>query len=395
MLTRRSFLQSSSLGAVATAMPGLRGAAAQAPRSKGRVLVVVELDGGNDGINTVVPFADDGYSQARKKLFLKPSSLLKIDDQIGFHGSLKPFMKLLQDGQLAVVQGVAYPNPNLSHFRSRAIYYSARRDTEDHIGIGWLGRGLDARAKQHPKTSHSLYIGGGAPPIALRGHRAAASSLESLSDFTLLDAPPVMSSDAASKKRSLQELVRRNLRRADETSRRLEQLVKATKTEFSYPDVPVGKRLELVARLLRAGYEAPVFYTSHGGFDTHANQLGSHGDLLSQLATSVSTFLADMKDASLGREITVLVFSEFGRTVKENGSAGTDHGTAGPMFVAGPAVEAGVYGTTPSMTDLRNGRLKVHVDFRRVYADMLEWLGLPAAAVLGGPFRPMGVMQRA
>lgn len=393
MLTRRSFMQSSSLGAIATAMPGMRRAVHWSLPRKDRVLVVVELDGGNDGINTVVPFADEGYAKARKKLFLNPNSLLKIDDSIGFNANLEPFMELLQGGQLSVVQGVAYPNPDLSHFRSRAIYHSARLRAEDHVGIGWLGRSLDARTKQHPKTSHALFVGGGAPPIALRGYRAPASSLESVSDFTLIDSPPVMRGQGQPKARNLEDLVRQNLRRADETSRRLQQLVEATKTDTPYPDAPIGQRLELIARLLRAGYEAPIFYTSHGGFDTHANQLVTHGNLLNQLATSISTFLADMKKASVGREITVLVFSEFGRTVAENGSAGTDHGTAGTMFVAGPAVAAGVYGTTPSMTDLRNGRLRVHVDFRQVYTDVLNWMGMSVDGPLGGRFEPVGVMR--
>jgi len=360
---------------------------------KDRVLVVVELDGGNDGINTIVPFADEGYAKARKKLFLQPRSLLKIDDSIGFNRSLEPFMELLQGGQLSIVQGVAYPDPDLSHFRSRAIYHSARLQTKEHIGVGWLGRSLDIRTRQQPKTSHALFVGGGAPPVALRGYRAAASSLESLSDLTLVDAMPVMRSNEQPTTPTLAAVVRQNLQRADETSRRLQQLVQSSKTDAPYPDAPLGQNLELIARLLRAGYEAPVFYTSHGGFDTHANQLATHAVLLNQLATAIRTFLADMKAADTGREITVLVFSEFGRTVAENGSAGTDHGTAGPMFVAGPAVAAGVYGKTPSMTDLRNGRLKVHVDFRQVYADILDWMGVPSKAPLGGNFAPIGIMR--
>jgi uncharacterized protein (DUF1501 family) len=384
MFTRRDFLRSSTLLALAPAVPGFLAHTARAARAErdGRVLVVLQLDGGNDGINTVVPYADEGYAKYRKALRLAKDRLVKVNDTIGLHPSLGAFGKLLEAGQLAIVQGVGYPNPNRSHFRSMAIWHTARLDAEEHTGLGWLGRGMD----DVPGAS-SLLVGSGAPPVALRGRRSVASAIERLEDFTLAaGADPRKALTRDEPADDLAAFVRRSMLDAYGTADRLAQTTRAD-DGAGYPQSQLGSRMQLIARLMKSGVAARVFYTIQGGYDTHSGQLFTHSNLLFEFAGAVRAFLDDLKRAKLDDRVTVLAFSEFGRRVQENGSAGTDHGTAGPVFLAGPHVKAGLVGKTPSLMDLEDGDLKMGLDFRRVYAAVLEdWLGLPAKSALAGGF---------
>ena len=383
MFTRRDFLRTSSLLALAPAVPGFlaRTARAAQPERDGRVLVVIQLDGGNDGINTVVPFADEGYAKHRKVLRLPKERLVKVNDKVGLHPSLGEFGKLLEAGKLAVVQGVGYPNPNRSHFRSMAIWHTARLDAEEQAGLGWLGRGLD----QAPGAS-SLLVGAGPPPVALRGRRAVASAVERIEDFTLAaGADPRKALPRDEPADDLAAFVRRSMLDAYATADRLKEV--GREDGARYPQTGLANRLRLIARLLKTRVGARVFYTTQGSYDTHSAQIGTHARLLFDLAGAVRAFLDDLTAARLADRVAVLCFSEFGRRVQENGSSGTDHGTAGPVFLAGPGVKGGLVGQTPSMVDLEAGDLKMGLDFRRVYAAVLEdWLGLPAKTALAGTF---------
>jgi uncharacterized protein (DUF1501 family) len=387
MFTRRDFLRSSTLLALAPAVPGFLAHTARAARAErdGRVLVVIQLDGGNDGINTVVPYADEGYAKHRKALRLAKDRLVKVNDTVGLHPSLGVFGKMLEAGQLAIVQGVGYPNPNRSHFRSMAIWHTARLDAEEHTGLGWLGRGMD----DVPRAS-SLLVGPGAPPVALRGRRSVASAIERLEDFTLAaGADPRKALTRDEPADDLAAFVRRSMLDAYGTADRLAQTTR-TDDGAGYPQSQLGSRMRLIARLMKSGVAARVFYTIQGGYDTHSGQLFTHSNLLFEFAGAVRAFLDDLKRAKLDDRVTVLAFSEFGRRVQENGSAGTDHGTAGPVFLAGPHIKAGLVGKTPSLMDLEDGDLKMGLDFRRVYAAVLEdWLGLPAKSALAGGFDPL------
>jgi uncharacterized protein (DUF1501 family) len=390
MFTRRDFLRTSSLLALAPAVPGFlaRTARAAKPERDGRVLVVIQLDGGNDGINTVVPFADGGYAKHRKALRLPKERLVKVNDAVGLHPSLGDFGKLLEAGKLAVVQGVGYPNPSRSHFRSMAIWHTARLDAEEQAGLGWLGRGLD----QAPGAS-SLLVGAGPPPVALRGRRAVASAVERIEDFTLAaGADPRKALTREEPADDLAAFVRRSMLDAYGTADRLKEV--AGGDGARYPQTGLANRLRLVARLLKTGVGARVYYTTQGSYDTHSAQLFTHANLLFDLASSVRAFLDDLTAARLADRVAILAFSEFGRRVQENGSAGTDHGTAGPVFLAGPGVKGGLVGKTPSMADLEAGDLKMGLDFRRVYATVLEdWLGLPAQAALSGAFERLPLFR--
>jgi uncharacterized protein (DUF1501 family) len=396
--TRRDFLKTSTLFALAPTVPGFLAQTARATRAErdGRVLVVIQLDGGNDGINTVVPFADEGYAQHRKILRLKKDRLIKIDTTVGLHPALADAGKLLEAGRLAIVQGVSYPNPSRSHFRSMAIWHSARLDPEEHGGIGWLGRALDQdRRRVGPATA--LLVGSGTPPVAIRGRRAVASALEKAEDFALATgADPRSMIPVQEPADDLTAFVQRSMLDAYATADRLAQVAGAADAGARYPGTELGKRLRLIARLLKVGFGARVYYTLQPGYDTHAGQLYRHSELLSEMAGALKAFLDDLAASRLADQVAVLLFSEFGRTVKENGSAGTDHGTSGPVLLAGSSIKAGLVGATPSLVDLdpKHGDLKVALDFRQIYATILEdWLGIPAQTCLGGTFERLTLFR--
>ncbi len=394
MFSRRDFLattlRSSTLLALAPTVPGFLAQTARAAKAEkdSRILVVIQLDGGNDGINTVVPFADEGYAKYRKALRLSTERLIKINDRVGLHSSLGDAAKLLESGRLAIVQGVGYPNPSRSHFQSMAIWQSARFDPEEHTSFGWLGRAFDDGAKIASGAATSLLVGSGPPPLALRGRRAVASAMERTEDFALdsrIDPRRALSSAVPSD--DLAAFVQRSMLDAYSTSEHLAHLGGASAGQVNYPGNGLATRLQLISRLLKIGFGARVFYTVHGGFDTHSAQLPHHSDLLFQLSSSLRAFLDDLAAAGLAERVLVLAFSEFGRRVAENSSQGTDHGTAGPVFLAGAGLRAGLVGDTPSLLDLQDSDLKWGIDFRRIYATILEeWLGLPARTALAGTF---------
>jgi uncharacterized protein (DUF1501 family) len=388
MLTRRAFLQSSSLLALAPAVPlfvARTARAAPADRDR-RVLVVVQLDGGNDALNTVVPHADPNYAKLRPRLKIPKQNLLRLSDMLGLHPSLRSLGKLLQDGQLAIIPGVGYPNPNRSHIESMAIWHTARFDPEERKGYGWLGRALDPLAA----TSYAL---GTSVPAALRGWRSAAVSLSRAEDVLLAEPAALQPAAGPNAPDDLLAFVRRQAVDAQAAAEKLARLA-GGKDGGTYPATGLGERLQLAARLLKSNLGARVFYTVQGGFDTHAAQSFAHAGLLSEFAGAVAAFFADLEAAKLSERVALLAFSEFGRTIQENSSAGTDHGTAGAVLLAGPGVRGGVAGTMPSLTDLAGGEPKMTTDFRRIYTTVLDsWLGLTARDVVGGSFEPVPLFR--
>ena len=393
METRRRFLarglRDSTLIALAPTLPSFlaRTAHAAGPERDGRILVVLQLDGGNDGINTVVPFKDEGYARYRKAIRLPEKRLIQFNSEVGLHPAMAKAGKLLESGRLAIVPGVGYPNPNRSHFRSMAIWQSARLDERDHTGLGWVGRGLDEGPPARDGAAAAMLIGVDSPPPAIRGRRSVSAALDRLDDYALIDretrTEPIGSAAAGD---DLGQFLRRSLLDAYTTADRLEA-VAAARGDAPYPQSELARRLKLTARLIKAGLGTRVYYLEQGGYDTHGYQLPRHAPLLEELSASLRAFLDDLEASRLADRILVLVFSEFGRRVAENGSVGTDHGTAGPVFLAGPGVRPGLHGAYPSLTDLVDGDLKMTVDFRRVYATVLEsWLGLASNEALGGAF---------
>jgi uncharacterized protein (DUF1501 family) len=385
MLTRRSFLKSSPLLALAPTVPVFLANSARAagPKADARALVVVQLDGGNDALNTVVPHADPEYAKLRPRLRQDPKQLMKLDDSLGLHPALKPLGKLWEGGHLAVVPGVGYPNPSRSHFASMAIWHTARFDAEEvRTSYGWLGRALDEGGGESCVVSGEI-------PQAVRGRRAGVMSLTRAEDLLLTDAAAAKAAvGKASQGDDLLAFVRRQAADATAGAEKVAAMTR-DKSDATYPATGLGQKLQLVARMLKADSAARVYYTSQGGYDTHAAQQFAHSGLLSEFAGAVAAFFADLTAAKLSDRVALLAFSEFGRTIRENGSAGTDHGTAGCVFVAGPGVKGGIHGTSPSLTELVQGEPKMTTDFRRVYAATLsDWLGLPAKDV-GGSLAPV------
>ncbi len=397
MFSRRTFLKSTLL-ALAPTVPGFlaRTARAASPQRDGRVLVVIELNGGNDGINTVVPYADEGYAKHRRLLRLPKNQLIKVNDRIGLHPQMTGAGKLLESGRLAIVQGVGYPNPNRSHFESMAIWQTARFDLKDRDSLGWLGRGLDEAPVAGGMPS-AVFVSGGQMPAALQGRRAIASGLTRPEDFVLRLDEAKRTLEGAAPADDLAAFVRRNSLDAYLLADRMSEVLNVQDKKGSpYPSSDLAEHLRLIARLIKASIGTRIYYTRQSGYDTHSGQFGSHAGLLQELSAALLAFLDDLAAAKVADRVVVLTFSEFGRTVAENASAGTDHGTSGPVFLAGPGVKAGPIGTMPSLLDLdpKHGDLRMTVDFRQVYATVLQdWLGLPAKTALAGDFKRLPLFK--
>jgi len=389
-LSRRHFLRDSALIALAPAVPAFlaRTVRGSDVNSDGRILVVIQLDGGNDGINTVIPFADEGYARHRTELRIADDKLIKINDQVGLHPNLKPLAELLDDGRLAIVQGVGYPNPDRSHDVSMAIWQTARFDPDEHKSFGWIGRALDGGPQPRDAAPHSILVADRTPPVALQGRRTNSVSLAGLNDLQINAGATLVTTADSNDSEDLLAFARRSTLDARSAADLIDDVVRNTAAGgATYPTTELAGRLQTVAQLIKAGFATPVYYAIQGGYDTHAAQLPAHGRLLRELAGAMQAFLDDLKAAGLSERVLVLGFSEFGRRVEENGSLGTDHGTAGPVFLAGAGVRPGLHESTPSMTDLDDGDLKMSVDFRSVYATILSrWLAIDPHPILGGEF---------
>ncbi|MFQ5503681.1 MAG: DUF1501 domain-containing protein [Planctomycetota bacterium] len=367
----------------------------------GRILVVVELSGGNDGLNTLVPYEDDAYYKARRRIAIKKAQVIKLDERIGLHPSLRGLKELWDRGELALVEGVGYPEPNRSHFHAMDIWQTADPEISV-VRSGWLGRAME-----------HLYTGAAAPglalvgrmPVAMLAQRVRAPSIGSLAQFAVrLD--PRSLQDGKLERRLLRqnltesrgdgsatERVRRAFLASVDESRRLRTMARAYRASAPYPR-GLGDRLKLVAQLVEGGHPAKVYYTRTGGYDTHGGQLGTQARLHAAFGSSVAAFFADLRAKKLDRHVTVMAYSEFGRRVHENASQGTDHGTAGPVVLAGPSVRGGFHGKAPSLSDLDRGDLKFTTDFRRIYAALLrDWLRVSPGQVLGGDFAPLDLLR--
>ena len=355
-------------------------AAAALPCGDLPILVVVELTGGNDGLNTVIPYADDIYHKNRPTLRIEPDKVLKLDDHVGLHPSLKELHSLWESGDLAVLQGVGYPNPNRSHTRSMEIWQTGLVGAAPPAG--WLGRVADVNS-----TVRICHVGPESVPMAARGRTSIPQALASLSDYQLVanaGLPTGPQGDQAGD--PLVGDIRKRLISARELAARLAALPAGPSgsQSASVPETLEG-RLATIHRLIEADLPLRVYYTSQGGFDTHAAQRFVHQDLLRQVSQAVVGFLKALKASRLDERVVVLVFSEFGRRLKENTSSGTDQGAAAPVFLAGRPVKGTLIGPPPSLAELDDGGdPRFTTDFRDVYATLLRrWLAVDPDAILG------------
>lgn len=399
MTTRRQFLKTSAIVSLSPLVPNIFANTARAARANpdAPVLIIVQLDGGNDGLNTVVPFGDDAYARQRDKLRLDPVALHKLDDHLGLHPQMKAAKALYDDGRLAIVQNVGYPNPSRSHFRSMNIWHTARVNGEQQGQHGWLGKALDKPALRGSMSSSAdaIYVGPEDTPVALWGRRSTAISLSDASDLHLELDSSLMEPLDAHLEATLGQFARQQMltafAAADEFQK--QQLKQRDSQAVRYPSTALGSKLNLIAQLLKSGSQARVYYAVQSGYDTHAVQATTHARLLREFSDALQALLDDLQDSALGDRVVVLAFSEFGRRVAENGSFGTDHGTAGPVFIAGSPARGGLYGSYPDLVNLDQGDLKMEIDFRQVYAALLDnWLGISSRDVLGGEFKPLPVL---
>ena len=402
MVNRREFLRATfgstavlSLGAAAPSFL-LEASHAAQPAKKETVLVVVQLSGGNDGLNTVVPYADDAYYQSRPSLAVAKDEVLKIDASWVFTRRCAALPTCSKTDNLAIVQGVGYPNPNRSHFESMDIWHSCLRKGSPRT-TGWLGRFLDASRSPEDRDAMAVHLGAEKQPLALAAELVRTPSISSLDRFRLNDAGDSGLRSAinqlSSQERSgdgLLNFVQTSTKSALEASRRVEEATDAYDTPIRYPESGLAEKLRTVAQLIDAGLGTRVYYTSIDGFDTHSRQGAAHAALLRQVGDAIAAFVQDVSHHGHADRVAVLAFSEFGRRVAENASEGTDHGAAAPMFLAGTGIRTGPIGKHPSLRDLQDGDLKHHTDFRQVYAAVLDsWLGWPSAAVIGKKFQPV------
>lgn len=410
-ILRREFLRwglgGVSVGGAWPLFLGRTAAAAveQGQRDDERVLVVVQLTGGNDGLSTVVPYSDPAYRAARQSTWIDEQSVLRIDERVGLHPNLRELKQVFDEGQMAIVQGVSYPNPTRSHFEAMDIWHAgdlagARR------GSGWLGRALDQTAGgDEPTAAISV---GDKTPLALVGEKVRPVVFETADRYQWRGRQSQqkayqalnegMSPRRGAEGRGELDFVLRVAQGADESSAAIRQAVGDYRSKVDYPDNGnrLASGLRSIAAMIAGGLPTRVYYAALGGFDTHANQSASYGNLMRSLSGALGAFLGDLRAQRLLDRVLVLCFSEFGRRVRENGSRGTDHGVAAPVLLLGSGIRGGLHGAHPSLTELVKGDLAMSVDFRQVYATVLDgWLGAGAERVLGQPREALPLLAAA
>jgi uncharacterized protein (DUF1501 family) len=359
----------------------------------------VQLIGGNDGLNTVIPYRDPAYAPARPRRRVPKESVLPMEGNadLGFHPALTGLRDLYRTGHLAIVQGVGYPQPNRSHFESQTVWDSGDPTLQNRT-LGWAGRLLDQLHDLRGEVAQGIAIED-LLPLSMTPVSAPVQTVPDVAKFgiqfrdrflseksAVLDAYQKLYAMAVPESEE-RGYARRISREAFEGSSTVLNAIQNYQPKASYPATAFGKQIQSIAQLILGGVTAQVYHVFQNGYDHHSDQLTKHGPLLQELGDSLSAFYQDLQAYHLEEDVTVVVYTEFGRRVQENGSLGTDHGVAGITFVFGGQVRGGLYGDYPSLTDLDEGDLKFNVDFRSVYATLIDnWLGGNSADLLGGTF---------
>ena len=388
-------------GTGASALAQVAGAASPLPSfgssvDPDNVLVVVQMGGGNDGLNTVVPWSDDAYHRVRPAIRVTDAQVLKLDGRIGLNPALKGLNELYAQGRVALVQGVGYPNPNRSHFEATQIWETASPDRPQQYG--WLGRYLDRRFSGGAKAAsmfEAVALGDTLPAALVASHVEvpAIGSLNAFGynagrDLASKQSAGVLYDGARPGQSPYLAMIAQTARDADHGGDVLRKQTAEFVNKATYATNPFAQQLALAAKLIGSSAGSKIVFVSLGSFDTHAGQRAQQDRLLGYLGDGLLAFYTDLAAHGLDKKVLTMTFSEFGRRVAQNASNGTDHGTAMPLFIVGGAVKGGIYGDHPSLTDLdRNGDLKFATDFRAVYATVIEkWLGRNPADVLTGTY---------
>jgi uncharacterized protein (DUF1501 family) len=390
-MNRRDFIQKSLLTlALGQGAPSLLSRTALAAQSRDKILVVVNLFGGNDQLNTLIPYRNELYYRLRPNIAIKREEILDLGangQKLGFHPELRPLMSMWNHGELAIIPQVGYPNPNRSHFISTSIWHTA--DPTRRQETGWLGRWGDLQDDPFCDT----YLGG-ATPQAQMGDKRIAPAINSIDTFSIRlprQFEEEFNKEARLTRSGTAEEVRKAMLSLRGALDKIGQL-REVKNRAQYPENAFGRSMGDIARMIAGGLGSSVYYTTLGGWDTHAGQPPRQAELLGYVAQATAAFRADMKAIGRDKDVMILVFSEFGRQVAENASFGTDHGEGGLMLVLGGGVKGGLFGGEPNLEDLELNALKYQTDFRNVYATALKWIAANPKEVLGADFSPMALL---
>jgi len=360
-----------------------------------KIVVVIQLSGGNDGLNTVVPFRNDIYYRERPSIAIKRENVLKLNDDIGLNPALEKIKELYDNGLVSVINNVGYPNPDRSHFRSMDIWQTGS-GSDQYLSSGWIGRYLDAQCKGGSCLPHQALEIDDTLSLALKGQQVNGLSLQNPEKLytqtqnalvkNLTNIPPTDSHDSVT-------YLYKTLAETVSSAEYVHSKSKVTQSRMMYPTTELGKRLKTIAELITSGVSTSVYYVSLSGFDTHIRQNDQQDRLLRQYAEAVATFTEDLKANSRLDDVMIMTFSEFGRRVKQNASNGTDHGTANNVFlIGGPKRTRPVLNEAPNLSDLDNGDLKYQLDFRQIYTTLLDgWLKTDSKLILDKQFEPLSL----
>jgi uncharacterized protein (DUF1501 family) len=388
IIKRRNFLQVGSLATASLMVPKFLKAfegKILVPAGN-RVLVILQLSGGNDGLNTVIPFRNDVYYKSRPRLGIEKSKLLSLTDEAGLHPALTGLKELYDDGSLGILNSVGYPNPDRSHFRSMDIWHSGS-NSSDYWTTGWLGRYLDAQCHGCDKPTYALELDD-TLSLAMKGEEAKAIAMKDPGRLF-----------GTANQRFFKEIMQQHkdepgeqpadylYKTLSETISSADYIFEKSKlhpTKAAYPKTELGQNLKTIASLIFSDINTKVYYVSLGSFDTHINQQLQQQNLFTQMNDAVKAFTKDLKDNGRFDDVLLMTFSEFGRRVSQNASGGTDHGTANNLFLIGGGIkQKGLINALPDLADLDEGDLKYKVDFKNVYATVLKnWLGADDTAIL-------------
>ncbi|CAN5343224.1 DUF1501 domain-containing protein [soil metagenome] len=364
-------------------------------KTNGKRLVVIQFSGGNDGLNTIIPFGDDLYHSNRPGIGLKKENVIRIDDHFSFNGSMKGLADLHASGEVALLNNVGYPNPNRSHFRSTDIWHSAS-DANKYLQTGWIGRWLDASCDPQDIRPHLALEVDETLSLALKGEVMNGLAMQRPARLELILKDQLMQETANAWKAHEEdhhnvEYLHKTLAETSKSAGYIHDHLSKNSAKAIYPQHAFGKQMKLIAELILSGCETSVYYVSLPGFDTHAGQNNQQNKMLKIYGDAMKAFAEDLKSANLWNETLMMTFSEFGRRVKQNASGGTDHGTANVMMFAGGNLKRkGILNEAPDLSNLDNGDLIYKVDFRNVYATVLKnWLGADAEIILGSKFDRM------
>lgn len=401
-MKRRDFIQRSTLAAAGTLFVPtfLRASQTQlqqnSPNINGKRLIIIQLTGGNDGLNTTIPFRNDIYYKNRPTIAIAANDVLRLSDEMGWNPALEALRPLYDNGEISIINSVGYPNPDRSHFRSMDIWHTAS-DSNEYFSTGWLGRYLDKACANCAQPHFALEVNE-VLSLALKGNTRNGFAMSDAQQLQNLVQTPVIKTLVQHHHQHAHAenvaYLYRTLLDTNASADYLAQQSKATNSSTTYPNHNFGKDLQQVAKLIAGGSDTQIYYISLEGFDTHANQKSQQERLLRIYAEGVAALTKDLKNAGVWNDTLVLTFSEFGRRVAENGSNGTDHGTANQVFLAGGSLrQAGFHNAAPNLETLDEGDLLHEIDFRRIYATVLQnWLNVQGEAVLNGKFATLPIV---